>query len=217
MAQGPHVFQGRLGDPKATERTLRDGRPATGALGALADDGCPTITGREKEILVTSDGRSLAPAPLEERVRHRPLVAQCVVVGNDRPCVTAPIALDPEAVEHRPAMRGRPRAEPAELLRDAALDAEVRRAVVAANSAVSHAESIRALRVVPEPFTEERGSLPPSLELEARGDRGGLRSADRRAVPELTVSGRCGAADRAKRNARPPPIVDHGVRPCRQP
>ncbi|TQL19016.1 long-chain acyl-CoA synthetase [Streptomyces sp. SLBN-134] len=166
--RGDNLFQGYLNNPKATDETLRDGWLATGDLGSLDEDGYLTITGRKKEILVTSGGKSVSPGVLEERVRDHPLVNQCIVVGNDRPYVAALVTLDQEAVEHWLAMRGKPRLSAAELVRDADLETEVRRAVVAANTLVSQAESIRTFRILAQPFTEEHGLLTPSLKLKRR-------------------------------------------------
>jgi long-chain acyl-CoA synthetase len=166
--RGDNVFQGYLNDAEATDGTLREGWLATGDLGALDEDGYLTITGRKKEILVTSGGKSVAPGVLEERVRDHPLVHQCVVVGNDRPYVAALVTLDQEAVEHWLAMRDKPRPAPAHLVRDADLEAEVRRAVVTANTLVSQAESIKTFRILAQPFTEEQGLLTPSLKLKRK-------------------------------------------------
>jgi long-chain acyl-CoA synthetase len=110
----------------------------------------------------------VSPGVLEERVRDHPLVNQCIVVGNDRPYIAALITLDQEAVEHWLAMRSKPRMSPAELVRDADLETEVRRAVVAANTLVSQAESIRTFRILAQPFTEEHGLLTPSLKLKRK-------------------------------------------------
>ncbi|SEB98637.1 long-chain acyl-CoA synthetase [Streptomyces sp. 2131.1] len=165
---GSHVFGGYLGDPKATDAVLNDGWLATGDLGALDEDGYLTITGRKKEILVTSGGKSVSPAALEERVRAHPLVAQCIVVGNDRPYVAALVTVDQEAVEHWLAMQGRQTLSPGELVRDPDLEMEVRRAVVAANTAVSQAESIRTFRILAHQFSEQHGLLTPSLKLKRK-------------------------------------------------
>ncbi|MEU2246595.1 AMP-binding protein [Streptomyces sp. NPDC019224] len=165
---GGHVFGGYLGDPKATDAVLNDGWLATGDLGALDEDGYLTITGRKKEILVTSGGKSVSPAVLEERVRAHPLVAQCIVVGNDRPYVAALVTVDQEAVEHWLAMQGRRSLAPGELVRDPDLEMEVRRAVVAANTAVSQAESIRTFRILAHQFSEQHGLLTPSLKLKRK-------------------------------------------------
>ncbi|MER5732578.1 long-chain fatty acid--CoA ligase [Streptomyces sp. NPDC002138] len=165
---GAHVFSGYLNDPPASEAVLRGGWLATGDLGRLDTDGYLTITGRKKEILVTSNGKSVSPTLLEERVRAHPLVSQCVLVGNDRPYIAALLTLDMEGVAHWLSMRGRPQLPAVELLRDEDLTAEVRRAVVTANTRVSQAESIRTFQVLPDQFTEDRGLLTPSLKLKRR-------------------------------------------------
>ncbi|MFD8690358.1 AMP-dependent synthetase/ligase [Streptomyces sp. NPDC059651] len=165
---GANVFGGYLGDPKATAAVLNEGWLSTGDLGALDEDGYLTITGRKKEILVTSGGKSVSPAGLEERVRAHPLVAQCIVVGNDRPYIAALVTVDQESVEHWLAMQGRQAMSPGELVRDPDLEMEVRRAVVAANTAVSQAESIRTFRILAHQFSEEHGLLTPSLKLKRK-------------------------------------------------
>jgi long-chain acyl-CoA synthetase len=165
---GGHVFSGYLNNREATGEVLHDGWLATGDLGALDEDGYLTITGRKKEILVTSGGKSVSPAGLEERVRAHPLVAQCIVVGNDRPYVAALVTLDQESVEHWLAMQDRRPLPAAELVRDTTLETEIRRAVVAANTRVSQAESIRTFRILAHPFSEEHGLLTPSLKLKRR-------------------------------------------------
>ncbi|MFG1811782.1 AMP-dependent synthetase/ligase [Streptomyces sp. NPDC049040] len=166
--RGGQVFGGYLNNVKATDEVLRDGWLATGDIGALDEDGYLTITGRKKEILVTSGGKSVSPIALEDRVRAHPLVAQCVVVGNNRPFVAALVTLDPEAVGHWLTMRGKPRLGPSDLVHDPDLETEIRRAVVAANTLVSQAESIRTFRILAAQFSEERGMLTPSLKLKRR-------------------------------------------------
>ena len=165
---GGHIFSGYLNNPQATAAVLNDGWLATGDLGMLDEDGYLTITGRKKEILVTSGGKSVSPTGLEERVRAHPLIAQCIVVGNDRPYIAALVTMDQEAVEHWLSIQGRPPMSPADLVRDPSLETEIRRAVVAANTLVSQAESIRTFRILAHPFSEEHGLLTPSLKLKRK-------------------------------------------------
>jgi long-chain acyl-CoA synthetase len=165
---GDQVFEGYLNNPKATHELLHEGWLATGDLGALDEDGYLTITGRKKEILVTNGGKSVSPVPLEERVRSHPLVGQCVVLGNDRPFISALITLDPDGVTHWLAMHDKPVPSIADLVRDPDLEAEIRRAVVAANTLVSQAESIRTFRILSGQFSEEHGLLTPSLKLKRK-------------------------------------------------
>jgi long-chain acyl-CoA synthetase len=169
--RGGQVFQGYLNDPAATDRTLSQGWLATGDLGHLDSDGYLTITGRKKEIIVTSTGKSVAPGVLEDRVRAHPLVEHCMLVGDNRPFIGALLALDTEAVALWRHRRGRT-AEPGEPAWSARSDpdllAELQRAVATANTAVSRTESIRSFRIVPGEVTEAQGLLTPSLKLRRR-------------------------------------------------
>jgi len=165
---GPQVFQGYLGESGPAQLAAAQGWFATGDLGQLDADGYLSITGRKKEIIVTSSGKSVAPAVLEDRVRVHPLVSQCIVVGDDRPYVAALLTLDREALGHWQRQRGKRQLRPAEARNDPDLHAELQRAVGAANTAVSRAESIRSFRVLAREFTEEQGLLTPSLKLRRR-------------------------------------------------
>ncbi|MFB7505837.1 AMP-dependent synthetase/ligase [Streptomyces broussonetiae] len=166
LVRGPSVFQGYVGDEAATRAALRGGWLATGDIGRLDSEGYLTITGRKKDIIVTSGGKSVAPAPLEQRLRMHPLVHQAVVLGDDRPCVGALITLDPEFLAHWRAALALPGSSPGRENREEnALREEIARAVASANSAVSRAESIRVHRVLPEPFAADNGLLTPSMKL----------------------------------------------------
>jgi len=189
---GPQVFQGYLGETDNSGLTLTQGWLATGDLGHLDADGYLSITGRKKEIIVTSSGKSVAPAVLEDRVRVHPLVSQCVVVGDNRPYVAALLTLDRDSLGHWQRQRGKPQLPPAEARRDPELHAELQRAVAAANTAVSRAESIRSFRVLAGDFTEQDGLLTPSLKLRRRAvakayadDIAALYGPSERAVAQL--------------------------------
>ncbi|MEU6578263.1 AMP-dependent synthetase/ligase [Streptomyces sp. NPDC046805] len=165
LVRGPSVFHGYVGDEAGTRAALLGGWLATGDIGRLDSEGYLTITGRKKDVIITSSGKSVAPAPLEQRLRMHPLVHQAVVVGDGRPCVGALITLDPEflAQWRRGVLQGDvPGREARE---ENALQEEIARAVASANSAVSRAESIRVYRVLPEPFDPANGLLTPSLKL----------------------------------------------------
>ncbi|MGW7549497.1 AMP-dependent synthetase/ligase [Streptomyces sp. NPDC054770] len=167
LIKGPVVFGSYWNNPAATAEVLpADGWFETGDLGALDADGYLTITGRKKDILVTSGGKNVSPAVLEDRLRGRSPVGQCLVVGDNRPFVAALITLDPEAVAHWLSVRRLPPDTPlAELVRDDRLRAEVQKAVDHANQAVSRAESIRAFALVEGEFSEDNGLLTPSLKV----------------------------------------------------
>ncbi|MFF1275245.1 AMP-dependent synthetase/ligase [Streptomyces marokkonensis] len=166
LVGGDHVLRGYW-DPQAggVVPAAPDGWLPTGDLGELDDEGYLTITGRKKELIITAGGKSVAPAPLENWLRSHPLISQVMVVGDNRPYVSALITLDPDGITHWRRMNGR-HPVPAKLLADdEELLAVLGRAVDEANKMLSRPESIRRFTVLPVDFTEEAGHLTPSMKL----------------------------------------------------
>jgi long-chain acyl-CoA synthetase len=167
LLRGGVVMRGYWRNDEATREAIDDHRWFhTGDIGELDNEGFLKITGRKKEILVTAGGKNVAPAVLEDRLRAHKLVSQCIVVGDQRPFIAALITLDAEALPAWLKSRGKDESMTAEQLReDADLIAELDAAVADANKAVSHAEAIKKFRVLGEDFTEDNGTLTPSLKL----------------------------------------------------
>ncbi|MFE5298351.1 AMP-dependent synthetase/ligase [Streptomyces sp. NPDC056632] len=164
--KGGHVFAGYWDAQRGLALPYTDeGWFPTGDLGALDDEGHLRITGRKKDMIVTSAGKNVAPAPLEDWLRAHPLVAQCMVIGDNRPYVTALVTLDHEGLLHWRRMRNKDHLAVWELIRDEELLAVVQRAVDDANRLVSRAESIRGFRVLTTEWSESSGHLTPSLKL----------------------------------------------------
>ncbi|TDU76694.1 long-chain acyl-CoA synthetase [Streptomyces sp. KS 21] len=161
---GRHVFAGYW-NTAAHGGVGAGGWLATGDIGELDGEGYLTITGRKKDLIITSGGKNVAPAPLEDWLRAHPLVGQCMVIGDNRPYVVAVITLEPEGLAHWRQMRKKTAMPMRELVQDEELRAELQRAVDEANQLVSRAESIRRFAVLPGQFTEARGHLTPSLKL----------------------------------------------------
>lgn len=164
--RGRHVFSGYWNDEAATKEALdADGWFRTGDLGRIDDDGFLTITGRSKEIIVTAGGKNVAPAALEDVVRAHPLVAQCMVVGDQRNYVGALVTLDEESLPGWLAEQKRADQPLAELVDDVQVRAAVQSAVDAANATVSSAEQIRRFRILDAAWTEDTGHLTPTMKL----------------------------------------------------
>jgi long-chain acyl-CoA synthetase len=162
---GPQVMRGYWGDEPATRAAFTDdGWLHTGDLAEIDQEGFVRITGRKKEILVTSGGKNVAPGVLEERLRDHPLVGPSVVVGDGRPFVAALVTLDADAAADWARRHGK-RHDLRRLVTDPDLVAEVQQAVDRANATVSQAESIRRFEVLPEQWSEETGHLTASLKL----------------------------------------------------
>ena len=170
LLKGGLVFREYWRNDHATREAFdEDGWFHSGDLGSLDDQGYLTITGRKKDLIVTSGGKNVAPAVLEDRLRSHWLLSQCMVVGDRRPYVAALLTLDAEVLPQWLAEHGHTGPAPLESLReDPALLAELQAAVDDANKAVSQAEAIKRFTVLPEDFTVEGGLLTPTLKVKRK-------------------------------------------------
>ncbi len=161
LIKGPNVFPGYWHNEAATKEVFtEDGWFRSGDIGELDDEGFLQITGRKKELIVTSGGKNVSPAVLEDRLRSHALISQCMVVGDGRAYVAALVTLDAEVLGPWKERHGKPAdATIASLRDDPDLVAEMQAAVDDANKAVSRAESIRKFRILDGDFTQEAGQL----------------------------------------------------------
>jgi long-chain acyl-CoA synthetase len=167
LIKGGNVFQGYWHNEEATREVFDgDGWFHTGDLGELDEDGYLTITGRKKDLIVTSSGKNVAPTVLEDRLRAHWLISQCVVVGDGRPFIGALVTIDEEAFKPWKREANKPaEASVADLREDQDLLAALQLAVDDANKAVSVAEAIKRFRVLTTDFTEGSGELTPTLKV----------------------------------------------------
>ncbi len=167
QVKGIDVFKEYWNNPAATKEAFtEDGFFATGDLGSLDADGYLTITGRKKEIIVTAGGKNVAPAALEDPIRANPIVGQVVVVGDQKPFISALITLDPEMLPVWLNNNGEAAdMSLAEAAKNPKVIAEVQRAIDAANAKVSRAESIRKFHILDGEFTEDSGHLTPKMSI----------------------------------------------------
>lgn len=138
-----------------------DGYFRTGDLGRLDAEGFLTITGRVKDALVTSYGKTVMPEPIErELARRTPLIAHAMLVGDRRPYLGALIILDDAAVAEWATPRGIDPQADAETI--PTLRAEIAAAVAAVNATVSAPEQVKRFRMIRADDTE---LLTPTLKL----------------------------------------------------
>ena len=164
LIKGPIVMRGYWQNDAANKEVFtEDGYFRSGDLGKLDDEGFLYIVGRKKELIVTSGGKNVAPAVLEDRLRAHPLVSQCMVVGDNQPYIAALITLDQEALKGWIAANKKEGATIADLTKDPNLIAVIQTAVDEANKAVSRAESIRKFTILPVDFTIAGGHLTAKL------------------------------------------------------
>ena len=84
LVRGPSVFSSYWNKPQETKEAFEDGWFKTGDIGRLDEGGFLYVTDRKKDLLKTSGGKFIAPQPIESSLKHHPLVAEAVVVGDKR-------------------------------------------------------------------------------------------------------------------------------------
>ncbi|TDN93203.1 AMP-dependent synthetase/ligase [Microbacterium sp. BK668] len=166
QVRGINVFKEYWRNPEATAAAFDGDWFLTGDLGSFDDEGFLKITGRKKEIIVTAGGKNVAPAALEDPIRANPIVGQVVVVGDQKPFISALVTLDPEMLPTWLANNDLPADMSLEdAAKNSAVRAEVQKAIDNANKSVSRAESIRKFTILPTEWTEASGHLTPKMSI----------------------------------------------------
>jgi long-chain acyl-CoA synthetase len=94
LVRGPNVFAGYYKDEQATREVLDDdGWLHTGDIGDI-EDGFLSVTDRKKDIIITAQGKNVAPQNIENELKSSKYVSQALVIGDRRPYLTALITLD---------------------------------------------------------------------------------------------------------------------------
>lgn len=165
LVRGETLFTGYLLADGTVDGALdADGWFATGDIGHVDDDGYLWLTDRKKEMIITSTGKNVSPALVENTLKEHPLIGQALVHGDGRSYLVALLVLDAEMTPAWAAARGiegDPAGHPAVL-------EEIARAVDAANARLNRTEQIKRYRVLAGEWGPETGELTPSLKLRRR-------------------------------------------------
>jgi long-chain acyl-CoA synthetase len=165
LVRSPGVFRGYAGDEAATAETLQGGWLHSGDLGRLDADGYLFITGRKKDLIITSGGKNISPANLESELMAQPLIEHAVVVGEGRHFLAALLTLKPAelvAFAEREGIALEGLEQHPRLL--AALQAQVD----AVNASHARVGTVRKFAVVPGSFSIAAGQLTPTMKLRRR-------------------------------------------------
>ncbi|SDW07889.1 AMP-dependent synthetase/ligase [Nitrosomonas communis] len=94
LIRGPNVMLGYWNNPEATRATIsEDGWLNSGDIASIDEQGHITITGRIKDIIVTSTGEKVPPADMEAAILRNPLFEQVMIIGEGRSYLSALVVL----------------------------------------------------------------------------------------------------------------------------
>jgi long-chain acyl-CoA synthetase len=181
---GRHVMAGYYRNPEATAETMtEDGWLKSGDLGRIDSDGYVYVTGRIKEIYVSSAGKNIAPLVIEETMKSVPVVSQCMLIGDNRKFCSALFTLDVGAIlrdvhgldgaTEVPKDPDEQLAKLAELGHDlseyTAVGSDTYRhleeAVSKLNQKFSNPEQVKKFTVLPRDLNVDQGELTPTLKI----------------------------------------------------
>jgi long-chain acyl-CoA synthetase len=169
LIRGPNVMKGYYNKPDETAQVLdNEGWFHTGDQGMFDEKGHLKITGRIKEIIVTSGGKNIAPAPTEARVSMSGFIDQVMLFGDQKKYCVALIVPAQETVEEFACARGLKFQTYPELLARDEIKNVIKQDITKATADLPSYEKIKAFALIPEPFTAENDMLTPTLKLKRK-------------------------------------------------
>lgn len=166
LVRGPNLTCGYFNMPEETAKAIdRDGWFHTGDRGKLDERGNLVITGRLKELIVTSYGKKVAPVPIETEIKKSPYIDEVLLFGDNKKFITALIVPCREAIEGY--ARDRTVAAPGyvELLARAEIRGLIAAEIERATAELAPYEKVRMFTLLPEGFTVSNELLTPTLKL----------------------------------------------------
>jgi len=169
LTRGPHVMKGYYGKPEATAEAIDpDGWFHTGDIGGVDGDGFLRITDRKKEIIVNSNGKNIAPAPIESALKADPFVGQPVVIGDRRKFLSCLIVPNFEKLRDWAQKNGLAGLSDEELVEDVRVKQIYKEIIDRWNVGRPHEQLINAFKVLPRELSIEGGELTPTLKVKRR-------------------------------------------------
>ncbi|MBI3681437.1 MAG: long-chain fatty acid--CoA ligase [Acidobacteria bacterium] len=162
---GPTIFSGYFHDPETTSQVLRNGWLHTGDVAEIDGEGYLFITGRKKEMIVSSNGKKIYPSRIENLLKMEPIINQMILIGDRKPYVAALFTLNVTAAESLKGMEVRKGRPVREIAAAAPVVSEVKRAVARVNKLLAPFEQIRKFRILERDFLIEQGELTATMKV----------------------------------------------------
>lgn len=171
-ARGPSIMLGYYQNEEATAEVIKNGWMYTGDLGQL-DDGYLTITGRKKDIIVTSGGKNVSPQPIENMIVEDNLVSQVMVYGDRKKYLTALVVPDYERLSDMASDLGLGELSeddrtPVKLAENPKVYELLMDKITGRTSELASYQKIKSIAILPEELTEEKGELTPTMKIKKK-------------------------------------------------
>lgn len=166
LAQGPSIMGGYFKDEEATRKVLEGGWFHTGDLGRMDADGFLYVTGRKKDIIVTSGGKNISPQNIENLALSDPLISQIVIVGDRHHFITALIVPNFERLRNELKASGvRAGESPEEIIRIPQAHFLLRQHLEERMRDLASYEKIKYFTLLTKEFTQEKGEVTATMKI----------------------------------------------------
>ena len=166
LVRGPSLMRGYFKLPDETAKAIdAGGWFHTGDRGRFDERGNLVITGRIKELIVTSNGKKVAPAPIEAEIAKSPCVDQVLLCGDNRKFISALVVPRREAIERYAREKAIAADGYAALLARPEIRALVAGEIARATAELAPFEKVKAFALIAEGFTVANELLTPTLKL----------------------------------------------------
>lgn len=162
IVKGPGLFVGYWNKPEETKSALRDGWLYTGDIVEIGPTGLFKLVDRKKEIINTSNGKSISPTQIENEIRHSPFISEAAVIGEGKKYLTALIEVNATATMDWARLRDLQIAQYSDLAQSEVVVRLIEGEIAKANSRLARAEQIKAFRILPEELSVENGVMTPT-------------------------------------------------------
>jgi len=167
--KGPNIFKEYWRNPEETKATFTpDGFYRTGDIGEINEEGRIFITDRKKQLIITSSGKNIAPAHIENLLLSGRHIEMAYVHGDRRNYLTALLVLDQNAVQATAEYKGFKNLSWPELIKHSLVVEKIQKEVDVANEQLPRYMQIKYYRVLPAPFSIEGGEMTPTMKLKKR-------------------------------------------------
>jgi long-chain acyl-CoA synthetase len=165
LVRSQMMFGGYYKESEKTAEVMRDGWLLTGDLGEMDADGFLRITGRKKELIITSTGKNVAPALVENLIKEHHLISHAVLYGEGKSYLTALVTLNQSEAEEYARARRISFSSFAELTREPEVVRLVQVIVDSANSRVSSTEAVKKFVILERDLQIELDEVTPTMKV----------------------------------------------------
>ncbi len=166
LTRGPHVMKGYFNNEAATAEVIdSDGWFHTGDIGLIDRDGFIKITDRKKNIIVLSNGKNVAPQPIESELVQSRFISQIMLIGNERKNLAALIVPNFDALKAWASENDVERTDPSEMLKTRDIQQLIQREIRSRLTNFSDFEQVRRFTLLEKEFSQEADEMTPTLKL----------------------------------------------------